>query len=429
MDVKIKLTYEEVIFDINSHLKFGIKPGLERIQKLLTLIENPQDTLNVIHVAGTNGKGSTCEMLASIFKSSGYKVGLYTSPSIIDFRDRIKINNKLISKIQVLKIYDEIKNHIEKVNSIDSPLTEFEIIAAMAFKYFKNENCDIVILETGLGGRLDATNVIKKPIASILTSVSLDHTNILGDNIQKITYEKCGIIKENTPVVTSINQKKCVLEIIKNICTQKNAPLTISNPLTLSNIKFDIIKGMEFSYNNKKIHTPIIGHHQIENISNILSCIDIIKNKFPVTFDAIKNGLENLNINSRIQIISKEPLIFLDGSHNLGSIKALKNVIIELFTDKKIIGIVGMFKDKDVENSLAQIIPIFSQVITIPLVNSRSMDIKDITRISKKYNKNTIPKSNVKEAIYFASSISKKNIDEYVTIIFGSLSIAREILN
>lgn len=429
MDVKIKLTYKQVIDNINSHLKFGIKPGLERIEKLMMLIGNPQDDLNVIHVAGTNGKGSTCEMLASIFKHAGYKVGLYTSPSIVDFRDRIKINNKIISKKQIIEMYKKIINYIEKMNSIESYLTEFEIITAIALKYFKNENCDIVILETGLGGRLDATNIIKKPLVSILTSISLDHTNILGDTISKITYEKCGIIKKNTPVITSINQKKCVLEIIKNTCAKKNTYLTISNPLTLSDIKSDIINGTDFYYNNKKIHTPLIGRHQIENISNVLSCIDIISNEFFIPFDAIKNGLENLNIKSRIQLLSKKPIIVLDGSHNLGSIEALTNVIKELLTNKKIIGVVGMFKDKDAENSLAKIIPLFNHVITVPLVSIRSMDIRNITKISKKYNKNTVSKSTIKEAINLAVSISQENTDSYAIIIFGSLSMAHQILN
>ena len=429
MDVKVKLTYEKVIDEINSHLNFGIKLGLTRIQSLLEKIGNPQDTLNVIHIAGTNGKGSTCEMLASILKYSGYKVGLYTSPSIIDFRDRIKINNKMIPKKQVLKIYSEIKNHIEELSITESDFTEFEIITAIALKYFKNENCDIVILETGLGGRFDATNVIKYPLASILTSISPDHTNILGNTIEQITYEKCGIIKKKIPVVTNINQKTSVLEIIKNTCKQKSSPLIISNSSNLSDIKFDITNGTEFYYNNQKISTSLIGYHQIENISNVLSCIDIISNKFPVTLEAIKYGLKNLNINSRIQIISKRPLIILDGSHNLGSIEALKNIIKELLNNKKIIGIVGMFKDKDVENSLSKILPIFTRVITIPIKNKRSMNIKKLTEISLKYNKNTTHKSDVKEAIQYASFVSQENMDSYVTVIFGSFSIAHEILN
>ena len=422
------MTYEKVISDINSHLKFGIKPGLKRIKKLMSLIGNPQNSLNVIHVAGTNGKGSTCEILASIFKSAGYKVGLYTSPSIVDFRDRIKINGKIIPKKQVLKIYSEMKNYIEKIDSEECGLSEFEIITSMALKYFKNQNCNVVILEAGLGGRLDATNIVKKPLASILTSISLDHTNILGNTIEKITYEKCGIIKKYVPVITSINQKKSVLEIVKKNCTQKNTNLIISNNLKFSHIKFDITRGSEFYYENKKLRTSLIGYHQIENISNVFSCIDIISNKIPVTFDAIKRGLENLDIDSRIQIICKKPLTILDGSHNLGSIEALKNVIDNLFKNKQIIGIVGMFKDKDVENSLSKILPLFEKVITVPLKSDRSMDVNELTKISLKYNKNTISKSNIKEAIKLASFISKKNTDLYVIIIFGSLSIANQIL-
>ncbi|MDR1628323.1 MAG: bifunctional folylpolyglutamate synthase/dihydrofolate synthase [Oscillospiraceae bacterium] len=414
---------------INSHLKFGIKPGLKRIQKLLSLIGNPQDSLSVIHTAGTNGKGSTCLVLSAIFKHAGYKTGLYTSPSIIDFRDRIKINGKIIPKKQVVKIYSEIKNYIEEMNSNKQVLTEFEIITAMALKYFKNENCNIVILETGLGGRLDATNIIKKPLASILTSISLDHTDILGSTIEGIAREKCGIIKKNVPVITSANQEVRVLEIIKSTCRKKNTNLIISGTSKFSGIKFDILKGTDFYYNNQKFSTSLIGYHQIENIANALLCIETINNKFPVTFDAIKKGLKNLDIKSRIQVLCKKPLIILDGSHNLGSVEALKNVIDDIFIGKKIIGIVGMFKDKDVENSLSKILPAFDQVITIPLSSKRSMDIKNITEISLKYNKNTTPKFNIKDAIKFATSIAQKNIDSYAIIIFGSLSIANQILN
>ena len=184
------MTYDKVVKKIRSRQKFGIKPGLERINKFLNLISNPQKNLKFIHVAGTNGKGSVCSMISKILARSGYKTGLFISPEVVNFRERIQLNNKIISEKELVDIFDKIEPYLNKLDSKAEYLTEFELVTALAFVYFSKFKCDIVILETGLGGRLDATNVIKKPLASVITSLSYDHVNVLGNTIEKIAKEK-----------------------------------------------------------------------------------------------------------------------------------------------------------------------------------------------------------------------------------------------
>ena len=197
------MTYDEVVKKIKNRQKFGIKPGLERIDKLLNLTSNPQKNLKFIHVAGTNGKGSVCSMISKILASSGYKTGLFISPEEVNFRERIQINNKMISEKELVDIFNEIEPYLDKLDSKAEYLTEFELVTALAFVYFSKFKCDIVILETGLGGRLDATNVIKKPLASVITSLSYDHVNVLGNTIEKIAKEKAGIIKPEGKTILS----------------------------------------------------------------------------------------------------------------------------------------------------------------------------------------------------------------------------------
>ena len=215
------MNYDEAIKKINSLNKFGSRLGLERVKKFLNMIGNPQDSLKFVHVAGTNGKGSVCFMLSSVLKESGYKTGTFISPHIEDLRERIQINGKLISKSKICEILEYLEFYLNDSIFDSDPITEFELTTIMAFKYFKDENCDIVILETGMGGRLDATNVIKKPLCSVITTISLDHTKILGDTVLEIAKEKFGIIKPDSTVVIGSNQNIEIYELAKDICKKK----------------------------------------------------------------------------------------------------------------------------------------------------------------------------------------------------------------
>ena len=232
---------------INSFLKFGIRPGLERIEKLLNLIGDPQKNLKCIHIAGTNGKGSISSFISSILRESGYKVGSYISPFVTNFRERIQVNGEMISEKSLEETLDYVNVFVEQMKNDGEIITEFELITAIALMYFSNQNCDIVVLETGLGGRFDATNVIKSPLASVITHIALDHTKILGDTLSKIAYEKAGIIKENSVTVVYPDQEREALEVIEDVAEKRKNNLIIPNPEAVKDVSV-ALSGSDFTY-------------------------------------------------------------------------------------------------------------------------------------------------------------------------------------
>lgn len=418
------MIYKETLNEINKRLKFGIKPGLTRIKKLLNLMGDPQDNLKFIHVAGTNGKGSTCTLLSSILNKSGYKTGLFISPFVIDFRERIQINKKMIPKKDLVSIFEKVKPHLDSLEKSGDIITEFELITAMAFLYFSISNCDIVVLEVGLGGNFDATNVIKAPLVSIITSISLDHTKILGDTIEKIAYEKAGIIKPNGTVVLYPQDEKNVTCIIREVAKQKNNKLI---EIDSNNVKFlrPSICGSEFEYKNKKYFFSLPGDHQVKNALVVLETIHELKNQhFNVSENNIKSTLKNIKFPSRIEILSKEPLIILDGAHNPDGIDKLKDFISQNLNDKKIIAIVGMLKDKDYEGSLSKILPTISKTILVEINNPRTLKAGEIFNVANKFCQDVILKEDLKSATDYVLSVCDNNS---AILIFGSLYLASEI--
>lgn len=304
----------KLLDELYAKLRKGIKPGLERTLELANFLGNPQDKIKFIHVAGTNGKGSICSMLASIFMESGYKTGLYTSPHILKFNERIQINSVMISDDEIIDIWQKMET---KATEIDA--TFFEITTIMAFEHFKNNNVEIAIIETGMGGRFDSTNIIK-PIVSVIASISMDHQDFLGDTITKIASEKAGIIKENVPVILQKNVDE-VVAVIEKTATELTSPLFFSDELSIENIEFNLDLTMEFDYDNLRIKSPFVGHHQIDNHKTVLKTIEIVKKVFDkVDLNGIKNGIEkakiNTNLRGRLELISNNPKVILDGSHN-----------------------------------------------------------------------------------------------------------------
>lgn len=333
----MNINYEKTIQLLQSQSKFQIKPGLERIAEIMKLLENPQDKIKIIHIAGTNGKGSVCAILSSILTSAGFKTGLYTSPHLVEYTERIKINNEDISK-QEFSVYVEKINTIAEQNHID--LTEFEILTAVAYLYFAEKNVDFAIIETGLGGRFDATNICTNPLISIITSISLDHTDRLGNTIEKIAYEKSGIIKDNSTLITSLSNKG--FNTIKSIANEKNAKLEI----TSAQIDFTFENNVNYAIiNNKKYEFPLMGLYQKENLALAVKAIEII-NKNEINENAIINGLKNVSWNARFQYI-KGRNILIDGAHNPDGAKQLSDNLNYYFPDSKKIFIYSTINTKD----------------------------------------------------------------------------------
>lgn len=311
--------------------------GLERVKELLEKLDNPQEKLKCIHVAGTNGKGSVCAIISSILKEAGYKTGMYTSPHLKRFTERFQINTKEISEQRVAKL-------IEKIRPFCTDQTFFEVATALAFQYFAEEKVDFLVLEVGLGGRLDATNVIL-PIVSIITNISLEHTQILGETEEKIAYEKAGIIKKDIPLITLARGDS--LKIIKEISREKNSKLFIPKKYHKTDGNFDIN-----SYENLRLNLG--GDFQLENASLALKAVDILKKEYQITDEAIKNGLQRVYWPGRFEFIERN--ILVDCAHNPAGISALSKEIRKIRKKyEKIISVVGILKDKDKKTMVEEI--------------------------------------------------------------------------
>ena len=362
------MNYNEALEYIHSLLRFGSRPGLERIRELLSALGNPQDQLKFLHIAGTNGKGSVCTMLSRCLIEAGYKTGLYISPYITCFRERIQINGEYISESDLASLTEKVKNTGIEV-------TEFEFITAVAFLYFKAKGCDVVVLETGLGGRLDATNVIKPPLAAVITGIGFDHTAVLGETLSEIAGEKCGIIKEDCRVFTTYNQPPEAASVINS---HKN--VVAPDLLKLSGIKSDL-SGNTFIYKGIEYNVSLIGRHQIENALLVIETLHGCS--LSVSDEDIKKGLASVSFPARLEILSREPLVILDGAHNPHGARALSN---EMRKFQGITLITGMMADKDCEEVVSIIAPLCEKIVTVTVEeNPRSITAVDLAEIAKKY--------------------------------------------
>lgn len=414
------MNYQEALNYINESHKFGIRLGLDNMRNLLELLGNPQDKLNVIHVAGTNGKGSTCSFMTSILKESGYKVGLYTSPFLETFTERIKINGENIPEEDVARIVTLIK---EKIEQGDIYPTEFEIVTAMAFYYYCEQGVDFVALEVGLGGRYDATNIIKTSDVSVITSISLDHVGILGDTVAKIAYEKGGIIKENGTVMV-YDQSDEAKDVIKDICKEKNAKyievkfddINIKQSDIYSQVYDCSIMGKKY----KDLEIKLIGDHQVNNSILALSAIDFLKETkgLKITEEDIRKGLINTKWPGRIEKIMEKPIFIIDGAHNEDGARSLAKAIDKNFNGKKATLLIGMLEDKDIDGVLEILMPYFNKVITTTPDNPRAIDSEKLKDKISKYVDNIVSKPSIEEAVEYTL---KNSSEDDIVISAGSL--------
>ncbi|MBR1908877.1 bifunctional folylpolyglutamate synthase/dihydrofolate synthase [bacterium] len=340
-------TYEKALELLTSQGKFYINLGLERIEKILELLDNPHKHMKFIHVAGTNGKGSVCAILNSIFIHAGYKTGLYTSPHVFEYTERIKINDKEISKEYFAEKIFEIED-IAKKNGIH--LTEFEILTAISFLYFKENNCDIVILETGLGGRFDATNVITSPLCSIITSISFDHTERLGNTIEEIAFEKAGIIK-NAPVVVQKSNRG--FETIKEIAGK--------NLVIATNYQFDDLS--------------LKGVHQVENMGLALSAVNLILPNIKIT--TVREALRDVHHKFRFEIFEDKKLI-VDAGHNPDGIRVLRESLNSYFPNQNFRFVFGCLKNKDYKQMLSNLVKDGDEIYFYHYNNPNSVEVNEL---------------------------------------------------
>lgn len=410
------MKYEEAMKYIHEVGNFGSNYGLERTFKLLEILGNPQEKIKFIHVAGTNGKGSTTAMITEILKEQGYKVGMYTSPFLEEFEERIQINGINIAKNRLSELVEKVKIAVDRVieEGFNHP-TEFEIITCLMFLYFYEEEVDYAVIEVGLGGKLDSTNVIT-PVISVITSISYDHTNLLGNTLREIAGEKAGIIKKDVPVVM-YPQETEALEAIEKKAKETNSKIykvdTSKAKLT------EIVKGnriyqkvnVEICDVNFDVNLPLLGEHQINNLLLALNTYKVLCEIDNVEFkiNVIERAIENVKWIGRLEVMKRNPLIVIDGAHNIQGITKLRVNIEKYFDYNNLYLLLGILADKQVEDMVSEIVPMAKKIYALTPHNNRAENNEELKKVIKKYNENCVAISSYEEALKLAIEDAKEN--------------------
>ena len=424
------MDYQEALSWIHSIGRFGMNQGLERIKALLEELDNPHEKLNFLHIGGTNGKGSTAAIAASVLEAAGYKVGLYTSPYLIQFTNRMSINGEDIPQERLVKLVERVKPVVEKISatpSLGQP-TEFEVVTAIALTYFAQEKPDVVVLEVGLGGRLDATNVVH-PLVTALTTISLDHTQVLGNTVEEITREKVGIIKTGAPVVTQASGTS--LDIIQWTCRQKDVSLFSWEKDFFVDTVNKSLTGQEFNYSGigekyDKLFISLLGEHQVKNAALALAALEILKDKgFYVPEESLRQGLAATNWPGRIEVMGYSPLVVIDGAHNLEAFQGLRKVIEEIFPYQRLILVLGILSDKAVDNIIGEIVPQADILLITKPNNPRAAAPGELKKIAADLTSaEIICEEKIPEAVDTALSLAG---EDDLVLFAGSLYLISEV--
>ncbi len=434
------MTYSEAIQFLYGLRLFGAKFGLENTFRLAALAGNPQDRLRFIHVAGTNGKGSTCAMLESIYRAAGLRVGLFTSPHLVSFRERIQVNRQLIPEAEVVRLVEELQPLLKQFSADHHP-TFFEVVTVMALNFFAEQKCDLVIWETGLGGRLDATNIVN-PLASVITNIQFDHQQWLGDTLEKIAAEKAGIIKPGVPVITTAEEPEA-LAVIEKTAREKSAPL----------VKVGQASSLSPSKETKKSETgkmsvlPLLGDHQKLNAALALATVETLQGKIPVSAAAIRTGLESVNWPGRLQLVTLPDgqRILLDGAHNVAGAKALREALSSWSSSFSLSGgtlkrelqqagpspgasgkttlILGVLQDKDWPQICGTLAPMAARIFTVPVASERTADARELVAACCAAN----PAAEIAACDSLRRALDLAASDRFV-IVTGSLYLVGEAL-
>ena len=420
------MNFEQTVYYIENSMRFGCRPGLERTAKLLELLGNPHQKLKCIHIAGTNGKGSTTAMLSNILKHAGYRAGTYTSPHLYKITERMLINGEQISEDNFTKYANMVieKMQYMEANHMEVP-TQFEMLTAMAFLYFEEMKVDAAVIEVGLGGLYDATNVIDA-ILSVITSISYDHTDILGDTIEQIAEEKAGIIKQNTTVVLYPQLYPAAAQIVEEECSRKHCKLVKVLAEQAKPVSFDIMgQSFDYSYGDrtlKQLTVPLLGDHQIKNTTvAVTAALELAKMGYRIEEEHIREGLRRVEWPCRLSVVSKEPLIIIDGAHNEDGVNSLKAAIEKYLKDMKITLLIGMLGDKNYAYAVEQLVPLAHRVIASEPISPRALKAADMAEMAKKYISAVEAEADIIRAIEKAKAQVEA---EGVIIICGSLYLA-----
>ncbi len=409
------MTASEAIEYIHSICWKGSVPGLERTQTLLKLMGNPEKKLKFVHIAGTNGKGSTAAMTASILQKAGYRTGLYTSPYIYRFNERMQVNGSEISDEDLAAVTEFVKPLAESME--ESP-TEFELVSCIAFEYFYRQNCDIVVLEVGMGGAMDSTNVIETPEVAVITNIGLDHTEYLGDTIEKIAETKAGIFKENGSAVI-YRSAPSVEKVLEETCRERNLKLKKADFDGINLISHDL-QGQVFDCGDRKnLHLPLLGNHQLKNAAVVLGIVDtLIERGWKITEQNIRDGLRDVRWPGRFDIVGTDPLFIIDGGHNPQCLEALVGNIQDYLAGRKIIALTGVLADKDYADMYKPVMPFVQQFVCITPPNPRKLEAEQLAQYLRNAGASATACASVDEGVRKAVELAGR---DGVVMCFGSL--------
>ena len=390
-------------------------PGLDRMRQLLALLGNPEKQLKFVHIAGTNGKGSTAAMTASILQTAGYKTGLFTSPFIYRFNERMQINGQQIADEDVVRLVALVK---EKADTMADYPTEFEFVTGMAMVYFLEQGCDIVVLEVGMGGMIDATNVIPAPEVAVITNIGLDHTDALGDTPEKIAANKAGIIKPGCHAVI-YRSSPSVEDVLEAVCRDKNVPLKKADFAGLKLLAHSL-EGQQFDCGERKAMTlPLLGHHQLRNAAVVLSVIDALKARgWQISESHIYTGIQNVSWPGRFDIVGRDPLFIIDGGHNPQCIEALVENVRDYLTDRRVIVLTGVLADKDYGEMFRPVMPYVEQFVCVTPNNPRKLEAGELAQHLQQAGAIATACDSIAQGVQKAISLSGK---DGVILCFGSL--------
>lgn len=422
------MTYQETLHYLETTAMFGGRLGLARVKELLKKLGSPENQLKFVHIAGTNGKGSTAAMLASILQQAGYRTGLFTSPHLLRYNERFRINGAMIPDERLAEVTDRVRHAAETME--DTP-TQFELLTCVALCYFDEERCDVVVLEVGLGGRLDSTNVIPAPEAEAITRIGLEHTEILGDTLTKIAGEKAGIIKAGTTVVLG-DQTPEVLQTVQAVCDRVGARLVTADPGEVQLLSYSL-RGQHFAWRQyPDLFLPLLGEHQIQNACTALMVIEELRRRGWVIPDAaVAGGMRSVSWPGRLECVSTHPAFLIDGGHNPQCAQAIAAALRAYFPGRKILFLVGVLADKNFRGIFDALIPLAKEVAAVTPDSPRALPAKDLCgRLRQEYGfSDAVPYEQVSDAL---EHVQKAAGPEDVICACGSLYFigkVRELLH
>ena len=421
------MTYEEARAFIDDTAKYGYVLGLDTERELLRRLGNPQDDLKFVHIAGTNGKGSTLAYISTILKEAGYKVGRYISPTIFDYRERIQVNEEYISEEAVARLAGmvEVAGQAMLAEGLHHP-TAFEVETAMAFLYFKEKQCDLVVLECGMGGMTDATNVVKTTVVSVFAEIGMDHMGFLGNTVEEIAAVKAGIIKPGT-VAVSATQRTAVSAVLQKTCAEKNTEYREVQKSDIKDIKY-IFENQTFTYKEEtKLKSGLTGSWQIDNAALAVEAVQALRDcGWNISDEALRKGLTETVWQGRFTTVSRHPLFIVDGAHNRDAADRLRETLELYFPEKRKVFIAGVLADKEYDYVMSQLTPLADRVITVMTPNNpRALAADKLAEDVKKYNPEVESAGSLRDAVHRARAYAG---EDDMILAFGSLSYLGDLI-